>query len=253
MIIYFTGTGNSLSVANTIASVTGDAVVHLSKAPTDLTSESTVGFVYPVYYYETPHVIQDYLKTIKLSKDTYVFSVVTCGGSQGNTSATLKKYVEQAGGQLSYAKVLVMPDNSAIGFGGNCDDQIPDLPQNMADARRIAEDIKARKQDSSCFKGMKAAALMNAPVLFDNLLALPLKHKTDLAKCTGCGICVRLCPTANLSLVDGKVAQGSHCALCLACVHACPTQANILKFAKSTDAANQYRNPDVSLTDMFLR
>lgn len=44
-------------------------------------------------------------------------------------------------------------------------------------------------------------------------------------KCVGCGLCVSLCPTKNLSLRDGKAAAGSQCTMCYRCISHCPQKA----------------------------
>lgn len=52
----------------------------------------------------------------------------------------------------------------------------------------------------------------------------------DLAKCTGCGICVKFCPDNALKLVDVKGKKKvkidyEHCKGCLICVGECPFKA----------------------------
>ena len=44
-------------------------------------------------------------------------------------------------------------------------------------------------------------------------------------KCVGCGLCVSLCPTKNLSLRDGKAAAESQCTMCYRCISHCPQKA----------------------------
>ncbi|MFQ3620574.1 MAG: electron transfer flavoprotein subunit alpha [Spirochaetales bacterium] len=44
-------------------------------------------------------------------------------------------------------------------------------------------------------------------------------------KCTGCGLCLRVCPYNALSLVEKKAEVNERCTLCGACVGACPFQA----------------------------
>jgi ferredoxin len=43
--------------------------------------------------------------------------------------------------------------------------------------------------------------------------------------CTGCGICVKVCPVQNIEMVNGKPQWLHHCENCTACFHWCPTQA----------------------------
>lgn len=47
--------------------------------------------------------------------------------------------------------------------------------------------------------------------------------------CTGCGACVKVCPTGALYLVDGKaIVDGALCRVCEACLVTCPNGAIIL-------------------------
>ena len=54
------------------------------------------------------------------------------------------------------------------------------------------------------------------------------KLRIDSEKCVGCGKCIRLCPTGNISRQDGIVKGGNQCTMCYRCVNHCPRQAMIL-------------------------
>ncbi len=55
MIIYFTGTGNSLAAARRIADRTGDRAVPLRAVrDADLVAERRIGIVFPVYCFDAP-------------------------------------------------------------------------------------------------------------------------------------------------------------------------------------------------------
>jgi len=63
----------------------------------------------------------------------------------------------------------------------------------------------------------------------------------DVERCTGCGACVKVCPTGALYLVDGRAAlDGTLCRECEACLAACPTVAITLaaKEEPVTEAAH---------------
>ena len=48
----------------------------------------------------------------------------------------------------------------------------------------------------------------------------------DIARCTGCGACVEVCPVEAIALVDGKArVDEDACTGCGACVDACPERA----------------------------
>jgi len=83
MIIWFSGSGNSLSVARTLAEKTQDTLLHLNDAPAaNLSGEKVIGLVYPTYSYDAPLKIKEMLGSIRFPKDAYLWIVVT-GGSIG--------------------------------------------------------------------------------------------------------------------------------------------------------------------------
>ena len=71
MIIYFSGTGNSYSVAKKLAAAIGDEAVpliRLAENPDsyDLEKEDRIGIVFPVYYGDVPKPVEEFFKTVKL-------------------------------------------------------------------------------------------------------------------------------------------------------------------------------------------
>jgi len=55
----------------------------------------------------------------------------------------------------------------------------------------------------------------------ENAMGVTISAKS----CTGCGLCVRLCPDRVLTIVDGKAAAGGDCMACGHCEAVCPTGA----------------------------
>lgn len=82
----------------------------------------------------------------------------------------------------------------------------------------------------------------------------------DEEKCTGCGLCLTVCPDQTLSLLHGKaVVSGARCLACAHCRAVCPTQAITLpglahdpSFQTFTPD-NQYLPPGQGDTDQLVR
>jgi len=68
-------------------------------------------------------------------------------------------------------------------------------------------------------------------------------------KCTSCGICEKICPAQNISLVDGKPAWQHRCEQCFACLQWCPEEA--IQYGKGTIKRKRYRHPEITLKDML--
>ena len=95
MILYFSGTGNSLSVARTLAEETGDSLCHMADALPPAGNPGTgeapvmmparvIGLVFPVYYNDVPDAVKEFLDKVRFDPSSYIYAAVTCGGSAGN-------------------------------------------------------------------------------------------------------------------------------------------------------------------------
>lgn len=252
MILYFTGTGNSLNVAKEIGEAIDNQLIHINMLDNfDLSNEKVLGIVFPVYYYDAPIPVRQLLKKLKLSKDTYVFSIATCGGGSGTAMHTIKKYVEKAGGKLSYTDVLIMPDNSCISYGKNPNSQIDRLSKIELQLTNIINDILAKKENLPFTRLKISGKLLNAPGIY-HLASAMFKPKIDGSLCVGCGICEKVCPQNNIKLLDKKAVRGKNCSTCIACVNMCPEQA-IKIGPKPMKKELQYVNPSVQRSEMYIR
>ena len=99
MIFYFTGTGNSLAAAQTIARATDDLLVDIGAAykykdfDFTLAQDEQLGFVFPTYAWTTPPIVDAFIKRAHFrtgNKETftpgYCFAVLSCGAFVGNTA-----------------------------------------------------------------------------------------------------------------------------------------------------------------------
>ena len=41
----------------------------------------------------------------------------------------------------------------------------------------------------------------------------------------GCGLCVKMCPMSNISVVEKKAVPADLCTMCYRCINKCPKQA----------------------------
>lgn len=60
-----------------------------------------------------------------------------------------------------------------------------------------------------------------------------LKACVNKDKCDGCGVCVTVCPTDSIKIVNNKAVIDDTCIACGACVSVCPVECIELKMTKS--------------------
>ena len=53
--------------------------------------------------------------------------------------------------------------------------------------------------------------------------------KVDKAKCTGCGLCVDICPVKAIKVENAKAVIDDNCVECSACLSQCPQEAIFLE------------------------
>ncbi|MBR1765816.1 MAG: EFR1 family ferrodoxin [Bacteroidales bacterium] len=243
MILYFSGTGNSLAIARKLADATGEALLPLrDAAERDLTAERTVGLVYPCYDYNTPPAVREFVSRLRLSPEAYVFIVVTCGAQTGNSIHTVRRLVEAKGVRVDYCHKVRMPDNSATLFGRNPNDQLWKLDKYAPRVEQIIGDIKARRHGRHFAAPGLAGTLAGLPAVERKLLG-GFKPSVLAEHCIGCGKCIKTCPVGNIAMDDnGKAAIGDRCTACVACLHTCPQQAIGVR-GKRPPMEHQYHYP----------
>ena len=81
MILYFSGTGNSLAIARTIAEHVGDKVMPLREAvQADLSQEKRIGLIYPSYWFNAPRAVTEILQRRTLPMLTPAVNADLCVG-----------------------------------------------------------------------------------------------------------------------------------------------------------------------------
>lgn len=255
-IYYFSATGNSLHVARAIADQLGETklvnIVKQNRLDTLEDKNDTVGFVFPVFYLNMPVILQDFVKKLKLAPNAYVFGIATCGGRSGNSLQMLDTLLRANGGHLSAGFTLKTVDNAYIGMDLVTPPEERDqvLKSSEDNLQKIIEILKKREVARSKFNYNIASSLMGgmSSTFAADLYRLPRRFNvTD--KCTGCGICEKICPVGNVKQVDKKVTWGNHCTHCLACFHWCPQTA--IEIGKKSSKIARYHHPEITLKDMI--
>ncbi len=257
MILYFTGTGNSLAIARKMAERLEEPVSALCQTiGLDLTGEKRIGFVFPVYDFNLPPAVRKIIPQLKLNPDSYVFAIVSCGAQAGNCIWSLRRLLRENGIELAYGNKIPGPDNSAIIFGRNPNGQVGKLERYVGLLDRIISDVQAGNRELHFSECNPFAWVMGRPGV-EKMMLRSLRPKVNPDKCIGCGICSSVCPVRNITMTESNEGRplasvGPDCTACVACLHFCPHQA-IEVGGRPTRKDRQYHNPDVGLKDMSTK
>ena len=121
---------------------------------------------------------------------------------------------------------IVMPENYIAMFNAP---QVEEARQIVARAEPDIDNVIAAVRENRAFPPPRRKfydRFMSGPVnpIFYSYFVKAAAFTAGNA-CTGCGQCVRRCPTNNITLQNGKPVWGQDCTHCMACICYCPAEA----------------------------
>jgi ferredoxin len=277
-IYYFSGTGNSLHVAKELQKRIPQTdlvpIVSLLDAESVATHAETVGFVFPQYATTVPKVVAKLLKKLELTSARYLFAIATRGGTVCRAFADVDELLNKKGRRLDSYFVLTMPSGSeplVETFAEYItEERIARLESEMltrldAIQSTITAQEVNREEDLSgldvpppdIIKPIMPFIKILEPIL------LPLGKLAESsfgfyadAKCTGCGLCERVCLAQKIKMVDARPTWQKEvkCFGCFACLNYCPEQSIQVAstwYLKSRTAENgRYHHPQITANDI---
>ena len=245
MIFYFSGTGNSKWVAESLAGLlhekTADILDSISngeiieKLSAGIQEEGFLGFVFPVYAWGAPEIVIDFVKKLgKPEGNAFTFAIATCGEEAGYTLKNFSKIIP-----LKSSYSLVMPNNYVVGSDLEDEETVLSVLRNAKEeVERMAEELSAKKEVCRVNEG-SAAGLKSGLVNFGfNKFARNTKNFYTTDACTGCGLCAKNCPTHTITMENNRPVWGSKCYQCLKCINRCPAAA--IQYGKATETRGRY-------------
>jgi MinD superfamily P-loop ATPase containing an inserted ferredoxin domain len=245
-VLYFTGTGNSLSVAKRFDAelLSIPKMKHQERYEF---SDDAIGFIFPCFMYDVPPLVKEFLKKAELDCE-YTFAIFTCGEKLMAAPHRMKKFLAGIGKEFDYINGIVMTDNYIPMFEQS--EQVEKLEGKDVNGQivKVIEDIENRVRyvPDVRFTDRILVTMMQPfrSVILGNKFSR--RFLTD-DQCNKCGTCVKVCPSGNIS-VDDTVHFHDRCETCLACIHLCPRNAIHLKKEKSSV---RFRNPDVTVNEII--
>jgi ferredoxin/flavodoxin len=251
MIFYFSGTGNSRYAAEKIAKENGTAAISIADAEREgrfsyeLADGEPLGFVTPVYAWNIPLIVADFIDKLELSGggEPYTFALFTCGLNTGLSYQSLAEALKKKGLALGAAFDVVMPDNYVVMFNPPEEKKAQEMLSDAEEVLNHVSEAVSGRLESVEIRGK------NPPAIFSRLFNRFFnEYCLDTAKfhvtknCRGCGLCAELCPMSKISIVNGRpVWKRGNCAKCMACLHRCPKRA--VQYGRSTRKRRRYVHP----------
>ena len=257
IIYYFTGTGNSLAAAKTIAGVLKDCelvpIASFADTPGKIVpAADRVGIVCPVYDAGIPVIVKEFAERLGIGAVPYAFGIVTMGGTGVSALHMLNTILMQGCRRKPDAAFAVkMPGNFPplqVPPSGKEKEEI--LKKADADLAAIAVAIQKGQAVPPGFSPVSSLMrILLYPPFARNVHGMASSFSVD-DTCTSCGTCAKVCPVGNITLENGRPVWQQKCELCCACLHFCPVEAIQLNLMRGTKGRGRYRHPDLKVTDM---
>jgi len=254
IIYYFTGTGNSLAIARSLAEkLPGAELRSLATAyreeKLDLEAD-VVGFVFPVYCFGIPVAFERVLEKAQWHYGQHVFAVANYGGMPGGALYQIEGLIEKNGGRLASGYLVRMPDNYLPMYPA------PSQETQNRDFKALEQQIPAMAAD---ILARKASGIEKSKLRIDRYISpliYPMVYQFKgldrnywiTEACNGCGICAQTCPFDNIQMGQQKPQWQHRCELCMRCIHICPQKA--IQYKKGTLKKGRYIHPNIKISDL---
>lgn len=252
-IYYFSGTGNSLSIARQLGRKWENAQVVSILETVDcdfVPAGDVMGIVCPIYMYNIPHIVVDFIK--KITDSHYVFMVFAGGGELGGGIRATQKLFKSRGITLSSLFNIPMPSNYTP-YGYTPEDKQKDYFDQVEG--RI-EDIVNIVNSKQVFIEKRRTGFFKTHVHPGLLYKLGYKYINTMDKsftvddnCSGCSICQKVCPVGNVTMINNRPVWNNQCQQCYACLQWCPETA--IQSGKRTVGIKRYHHPNISVKDII--
>lgn len=253
IIFYFTGTGNSLKIAKDIAEGLGDTKLIRITSSLEISNEpikcERVGIVTPVYMGNIPLMVKEFLEKLNINKDTYIFTVSTCGGMAGNTHNQIRSIFRKKNLNISAEFSFHFPANNQTRYA----------PQPLSEQQKLCKSniffVTQAIEEIKEFNKIKVNSSLVIKTLSKLISGFLNPRKSDVdfysdEKCISCGICSKVCPANNIILENGKPIWQHNCERCTACMQLCPKEA--IQFKEGSKKWGRYHNPDISIKELII-
>ncbi|MCL2546822.1 MAG: EFR1 family ferrodoxin [Oscillospiraceae bacterium] len=237
VMFYFSGTGNSKYIAELFCQ-NMDAVAHSIEETVDFESliggEEVIGFCYPVYMSRVPRIMREFVAqnmAALVDKKVIIFCtqwLLSGDGARTFTTLFPKRHI-----QVIYAEHFLMPNNVSNMFVLPMDSD-KRIEKRIEKAQHRIQAV-CRNIENGIIRKRGFSAVSRVLGLFQGIFLSMVEKRANksikvTSDCTKCGICVSICPMANLVLNSDTITHTHNCTMCYRCINQCPPKAITVVF-----------------------
>lgn len=231
--IYLSGTGNTKHCIEKLTSLLDSSAKTMPLEDSGIIEEirknSTIILGYPIQYSNAPYMVRDFISRNKsLWNGKKILCVATMGAFSGDGAGCTARLLKKYGAVILGGLHIKMPDSV-------CDSKL--LKKTIEQNREIVVQAD-RKIELAAQEIRQGRYPKEGITFFSHMIGLfgqrlwfyrKTTGYTDKLKisekCTGCGLCVSLCPMKNILIQDGRAAADKKCTMCYRCISHCPEKA----------------------------
>jgi len=235
-IFYFSSTGNSLFIAEQIKAELDGEIRYIPKFKDDVNIYDKIIIVSPIHSFGLPTLVYDFIVNMKSSKPLYI--VLNHGGMEAFAPYYAYQLCKEKGLNIRSVQAVMMPEIYTLTFSQ------PKWAIKMVlrkAPKRLKPVIAAIRDDMEIIIS-KPKKDKWTPKHLENRKKWHMLAKdfSITESCNKCQKCIRICPTGNIQLENGRIVFGEKCVACLSCYHRCPEKAVVYKNKRKK---SRYINP----------
>ena len=276
-IYYFSGTGNSLHIAEELQKRIPDSslipIVGLLDKEAVQVKGKIVGFIFPVHALTIPIVVEKFIKNTDFSSAEYLFAIATREGTVFRGFERMNRLLRKKNKQLSSHFIINMYSNESRHKGYKVPTELELLLLEKVYLEKLdtIQDIISNKmlhteKDSEytidfghhrIINYILEKLVLTSMTLSEYIGGVNYFYKDTM--CTGCGICEKVCLSKKIKMVENKPVwqKKVFCYMCFACLNFCPAKSVQIKdipgVKSCTKENGRYPHPYATINDIFTQ